>query len=219
VLRRIANFLVAAACTVISARVVAEIQGFVPSASALPLPWYLVAVEWAWSQLPSGLAAALTAWGAETAYLSLVSMRELAETVMSRRGGDSGRTVRVSPRKAALLWLVVGGLGCAGLAYLPVIGPLLALALVCPVLGAGLAAATLAARGMTRREILGFIRARLALLSGLGGGVLVAFAVPVVNLVALPCAAAGTVCLVLRDERAATVKTSEGTVPCALPGK
>jgi hypothetical protein len=219
VLRQIANFLVAAACTVLIARVVAGIEGFLPSASALLLPWYLVAVEWAWSQLPSGLAAALTAWGAETAYLSLVSMRELLDTVVSRRGGASDRSVRVSPRKAALLWLMIGGLGCAGLAYVPVIGPLAALALMCPVLGAGVVTATLASRGMTRREILGFVRARLAMLSGLGGGVLVASAIPVVNLVALPCAAAGTVCLVLREERAARVKTSEGIVPCASPGK
>jgi uncharacterized protein involved in cysteine biosynthesis len=161
----------------------------------------------------------LTAWGAETAYLSLVSMRELVETVVSRRGGDSRRSVRLSPRKAALAWLVIGGLACGGVAYLPVIGGLVALVLMCPVLGAGLAAATLAARGMTGREIFGFASARLAMLSGLGGGVLVAFTIPVVNLVALPCAAAGTVCLVLREERAATVKTSEGTVPCASPGK
>jgi hypothetical protein len=114
---------------------------------------------------------------------------------------------------------MVGGLACAGVAYLPVIGALVSLALMCPVLGAGVAAATLAARGLAGREILGFVRARFAMLSGLGGGVLVAFAIPVVNWVALPCAAAGTVCLVLREERVTMVKTSEGTVPCASPGK
>jgi hypothetical protein len=219
VFRRITNFLVAAACTVLIARMVAEIESVLPSASALSLPWYLVAVEWAWSELSSGLAAALTAWGAETAYLSLVSMRDLVDTVVDRRGGASDRTVRVSPRRAALLWLVVGGLACAGLAYVPVVGALGGLALICPVIGAGVAAATLAARGMTGSEIFGFVRARVLMLSGLGGGMLVALAIPVVYWVALPCAAAGTVCLVLREERAAPVKTSEGTVPCASPSK
>ncbi|MFZ5876883.1 MAG: hypothetical protein ACOYXU_10815 [Nitrospirota bacterium] len=216
---RIGQFLAAAACTALMARAVAELDGALPSASVLLLPWYLVAVEWAWSQLPSGLSAAVIAWGAETAYLCLVSIPRLVAAVVGRRGGDSGRSVRVSPRGTALACLLVGGLGCAGLAYVPVVGPLAALALSCPVLGAGLVMTTLASRGMDRREILGFARARSAMLSGLGAGVLVAFAIPVVNLVALPCAAAGTACLVLREERAAPVKTSAETVPYASPGK
>jgi hypothetical protein len=217
--RRIADFLVATACTVIVTRVVAGIEGYLPSASALPLPWYLVAVEWAWSQVPSGLAAALTAWGVETAYLSLVSMREVVDTVVSRRGGASDRSASVSSRKASLVWLLIGGFGCIGLAYVPVIGAPLALAIMCPVLGTGVVAGVLASRGWTRPEIFGFVRSRAAMLSGLGAGVFVGSVIPVVNLVALPCAAAGTVCLVLREERAAPVRTSEGKVPCASPGK
>jgi hypothetical protein len=217
--RRIGHFIAAAGCTLLTTRVVAGIEAWLPSAPALLLPWYLVAAEWAWSHLPSGLAAATGAWGAETAYLGLVSIRELVDAVVSRRGGASDRSVIVSPRRAALAWLIVGGLGCAGLAYVPVIGPPAALTIICPVLGAGFIVAILAARGSEPREILRFVRTHIAMLSGLGGGVLVALAIPVINVVALPCAAAGVVCLVFREERTASVKTSAGTAPYALPDK
>jgi uncharacterized protein involved in cysteine biosynthesis len=217
--RRIGHFLAAAVCTLLMTRLTAGIEAWLPSVPTLLLPWYLVAAEWAWLHLPSGLVAATVAWGAETAYLGLVSIRELVDTVVSRRGGASDWSVLVSPRRAALAWLIVGGLWCAGLAYIPVIGPLATLAVICPVLGGGFIVATIAARGLGPREILRFVRSRIAMLSGLGAGVLVALAIPVINLVVLPCAAAGAVCLVLREERAAAVKTSEGTVPYASPDK
>jgi hypothetical protein len=217
--RRIGHFLTAAVCTLLMTRVVAVIEAWLPRAPALLLPWYLVAAEWAWSHLPSGLTAATAAWGAETAYLGLVSIRELVDTIVSRRGGASDRSVLVSPRRAALIWLIVWGFGCAGLAYVPVIGLPATLAIICPVLGAGFIVATLAAQGSGPWEILRFVRSRIAMLSGLGGGVLVAFAIPVIKVVALPCAAAGAVCLVLREERTASVKTSAGTVLYASPNK
>lgn len=217
--RRIGHFIAAAVCTLLMTRVVAGIEAWLPSAPALLLPWYLVAAEWAWSHLPSGLAAATVAWGAETAYLALVSIRELIDTVVSRREGASDRSVVVGPRRAALTWLGVGGLGCAGLAYVPVIGPPAALAFIGPVLGAGFFVAILAARGSSLEAVVGFVRSRIAMLWGLGTGVLVALAIPVISLVALPCAAAGAICLVLREERTASVKTSAGTVPYASPDK
>ncbi len=217
--RRIGHFIAAAVCLLLMARVVAEFEAFFPSAPALLLPWYLVIFEWAWSHLPSGLASAMTAWGSETAYLGLAPIRELVDAVVGRRGGASDRSVLVGPRRAALTWLGVGGLGCAGLSYVPVVGPPAALAVICPVLGAGFLVAILAARGLSPVEVVGFVRSRIAILWGLGAGVLVALTIPVISLVALPCAAAGAICLVLREERAASVKTSAGTVPCASPGK
>lgn len=215
--RRISHFLAAAVCALLMRRVAAGIATWLPFATDLVLPWYLVAAEWAWSHLPSGLTAALAAWGAETTYLGLVSVRELVDSVVSRRGGASDRPVHVSPRRVALACLIVGGLGCAGLAYLPVIGPPAALVFICPVLGTGFIVATLAARGSGVVEVGGFLRSHIAMLSGLGAGVLVALSIPVINLVTLPCAAVGAGCLVLREERARSVKTNAGTVPYVSP--
>ncbi|MFZ5861819.1 MAG: hypothetical protein ACOYXR_03100 [Nitrospirota bacterium] len=217
--RHAGHFLVAALCVWLMARTTPAIDGYLPTATALLLPWYLVAVEWAWSQLPIGVAAAVAAWGAQISYLSVVSVREIVDAVVNRRGGAADRSERIGPRIAAFAWMLVGGIGCAALAYVPVVGPPATLALACPVLGAGFVTAAAAARGAGSWEIIGVVRSRIAMVSGLGAGVLVALAVPVVNLIALPCAAAGTVCLVLREERGASLKTSAGTVPYVWPGR
>ncbi|HET8760038.1 MAG TPA: hypothetical protein VFN94_03170 [Nitrospiria bacterium] len=217
--RRIGHLLAAAACVLIATKLFSGIATRLPTVPEISFPWYLVLVEWGWSNLSSGLAAAATAWGAETLYLGWVSVRDVVDTVVSRRGGMAGRRAVVSARRAAIACLVVGGFGCVGVAYVPIVGPLAALAAACPVLGAGFAAACLAQRGWPPDEITRLVRRRVVLLGGLGGGVLVLLTIPLVNLVVLPCAAAGTVCLLLREERADSVKTSAGTTPCVSPSK
>jgi hypothetical protein len=218
-LRGLGHALAAAACVIASTRLLSGIGAWLPPAPAISLPWYLVLVEWAWASLPSGLTVAATAWGAELAYLGLVAINGLVDAVANRRGHGPARAMVLSPRRAAWVCLSVGGLGCAGLAYVPVIGPVAALAAACPVLGAGFVVAILAVRGRNPRSIVGFTQSRVVLLGGLGGGILVSLALPVVSLVALPCAAAGTACLILREERSEPARTSEETVPYASPGK
>lgn len=208
--RHVLHLLASAACGLLSTWLFSAVRPLVPPPGAISLPWYLVLVEWSWSNLPAVLAAEAAAASAAIAYLLLARPRALVLSVVTRRGGTVACS---SPRASGSVIgvLTAGGLGCIGLVTVPW-GGAAASVLWLPLLGAGLVAAVLSVLGWPSAAILTFLRSRIAMLAGLGLAIVTSLAVPVVNLVALPCATVGAACLILREEGAAA-KTSGGTIP------
>lgn len=213
------HVLAAGAFALIATWLASRLIPVLPQPHPLSLPWYFVLIEWLWSRLPSVLAADIAAWSALTAYLALAWPRQLVWAVMAQRNVTRPSAPPGHERGPALFLLSAGGAGCGLAAYVPVVGPAAAAVLAWPVLGAGLVVATLTLRGWPRADIYVFVRTRWEILGGLGLGVAVSVAIPVVNLVALPCAVAGTACLLFREPRPGVLRTSEGTIPCASPDK
>jgi hypothetical protein len=217
--RQILHLCAAASCTLIATWLRAWPAAYVPAPPAVTLPWYLVLVEWLWSSLPAVLTSELAAWAAQTMYVALALPRQLVSAVLSQRGSILPSPREAGPRGPALAWLGAGGLGCAAIAWLPLVGPLAAAVLACPVLGGGLVVTILMLRGWSWADTISLVQRQWALIVGLGLGLVVSLTIPVVNLVALPCAAVGTTCLLLREVRPAPVRTSAGRAPCASPDK
>jgi hypothetical protein len=190
-----------------------------PAPPVVAFPWYLVLVEWLFSSLQGVLAAELAAWVAQTAYVALALPQQMVWAVLTQHGVTLPSPLGGNPRGPALAWLSAGGVACALTAWAPRVGPVAAAVLACPVLGGGLVVTTLTLRGWPGEPLFHFTRTHWAMIVGLGVGLVVSLAIPVINLVALPCAVAGTACLLLREPRPEAVRTSEGTVPCASPDK
>lgn len=207
--RRLAgHFLVAAACVLITTQwLPSRLQPLMPAVTPLVLPWYLVLAEWAWSGIPSVLAQQAAGWAAMVAYLGIAPPRGLVALVAERRGGDLGARP-VSDRMRSTIWLALGGVVCFGLSVLPTLGPLVALLAVCPVVGGALFVSVSAGRVGSSSRHRWWSRGLNATSIGLGGAVFVALSIPVVNLVALPCAATGAACLVIREERTASPRSA-----------
>lgn len=217
--RLVFHFGAAAACVLIATWPAAWLAAHLPTPPAITLPWYLVLLEWLWASLPVVLAAELAAWIALTAYVALGLPRRLVWAVMTQREVPLPSPLPGDPRGPALAWLGAGGVGWALIAGVPVFGPAAAAVLACLVLGGAFVVTTLTLRGWSWGNVLSFILTHSAMIVGLGLGLIVSLTIPVVNLVALPCAVTGTGCLLLREPRPEAIRTNEGTVPCASPDK
>lgn len=209
----------AALCTLMGAWMGGRLTAVLPAPPTLPFPWFLILVEWIWASLPVVLGAELAAWVAQTVYVTFAPPRQLVSAVLSQRGSGSPSPQAGLSQQTALTWLGAGGLLCALIALVPVVGPVAAAVLAFPVLGGALSATTLSLLGRPRRAVLAFLRTHWGMSAGLGVGLLVALTIPVLNLVALPCAATGIACLLLKDLGLDAFRTSEGTAPCASPNK
>jgi hypothetical protein len=218
--RLVLHFSAAATCTLIAIWLGTRLAAALPAPPVIALPWYLVLVEWLWSSLPIVLATQFVAWSALAAYVAVALPQGIVSAVLTQRGVMPPSTLVRDPRSPVLAWLSAGGVGCALIAWVPVVGPGTAAVLGLPVLGGGLVVTTLTLLGWSKSAIRSAMRTHLAVMVGLGLGLALSLAIPVVNLVALPCAFAGTACLLLREPRPAEqVRTNEETVPCALPEK
>jgi hypothetical protein len=194
------HFLAAAACALGATWLGSRLAEVFPAAPAIAFPWYLVFVEWLWSGLPSVLAAELAAWSAATVYLALPSTHRLISTVMTQRGSADSSLMTGRARRSALTWLGAGAALWGVVVWVPVGGATAAAVLACPVLGGGFVVTVLALRGWSDDAIRSFVGSHWAMLSGVGLGAAVGLVVPVINMAALPCAAAGTACLLLRED-------------------
>ncbi len=217
--RQIGHFLAAAACALGATWLGSRLAPLFPAAPVVAFPWYLVLVEWLWAGLPSVLAAEVVAWGAGTAYLTLPSTRQLILAVMSQRGSTDPSATSYHERGRALAWLAAGAAVYVVVVWVPVVGPTTAAVLACPVLGGGFVVAVLTLRGWPAGAVRSFVGSHWAILFGVGVGVTISLVVPLINLAALPCAAAGTACLLLREARPDVFRTNAGTVPCAWPNR
>lgn len=214
--RYLSHLIAAAACTLAAVWLAARLEPLLPSAPVIALPWYLVLAEWLWANLPAVLSAEIAAWVALGAYVGLAWPRQFVWAIMSQRGVAPLSAEPRDGRERTLSWFVLSGAGWAALAYIPGIGLAAAAVVAGPVLGVGLVIPILALRGW-HPATAGFLRSHGALLTGLGFGIVISLAIPVVNLVALPCAVAGTVCLLIREPLPEVLKTTAETTPYASP--
>jgi hypothetical protein len=173
-----------------------------PYLPAVVAPWYLVLAEWAWGAMPSVLASLAVSGLVTAAYSALAWPTALVARVAAIRApGKPGTPTTLTDRMAVLVWLAAGGLVCSGVVVLHPLGAAVAVFLACPVLGIALIYPALRLRGWAPREARRFALARLAIWSGLGTGLAIGLAVPLVSLAALPCGMVGAACLALREER------------------
>lgn len=212
------HFLAAAACSLGAVWLGPQIAAVLPSTPAVAFPWYLVLLEWLWAGLPSVLAAEVSAWSAAVAYLALPSTGRLIATVMAHRGDTEPYLTASREPGGALAWLAAGAAVYA-IAWIPMVGPALAVVLACPVLGAGFVITVLSRPGWAGGAVRVFVTSHWLLVSGVGLGLIVGLVIPVFNLAALPCAVAGTVCLLRREVGAVQVRTNGGTIPYASPDR
>jgi hypothetical protein len=213
--RHLVHFLAAAACSLGAVWLRPRIAAVLPPTPAVAFPWYLVLLEWLWVGLPSVLAAEISAWSATVAYLALPSTGHLIATVMAQRGGAEPFLTASHEPGGTLAWLTAGAAVYAAIAWIPMVGPASAVVLACPVIGAGFIVTILARHGWSGGAVRAFATSHWPLLSGVGLGLIVGLVIPVFNLAALPCAAAGTACLLRREVGAVQPKTNAGTTPYA----
>lgn len=213
------HFLAAAACSLGAVWLGPRIVAVLPPTPAVAFPWYLVLLEWLWAGLPSVLAAEVSAWTATVAYLALPSTGHLIATVMAQRGGAEPYLTASHEPGGALAGLAAGGAVYAAIAWIPMVGPPAAVVLACPVIGAGFVVTVLSRHGWAGGTVRAFVTSHWSLVSGVGLGLIVGLVIPVFNLAALPCAVAGTVCLLRREVGAVQVRTNGGTIPYASPDR
>jgi hypothetical protein len=217
--RHLVHFLAAAACAFGALWLRPWIAAVLPPVPAVTFPWYLVLLEWLWAELPSLLAAEVSAWSATAAYLALPSTGRLIAAVMAHRGEAEPCLAASHEPGGALAWLAAGAAAYAAIAWIPLVGPASAVVLACPVLGAGFVITVLERHGWSGGAVRAFATSHWPLLSGVGLGLIVGLVIPVFNLAALPCAVAGTVCLLRREVGAVRVRTTGGTIPYASPDR
>jgi hypothetical protein len=212
--RYLTQVIAAAACTFAALELAARLEPLLAPAPVIALPWYFILAEWVLANLPAVASVEIAAWIALGAYFGLAWPRRFVWAIMALRG-VAPMAARYG-RERTLSWFVLSGAGWTALTYLPGIGLAAAVASAGPVLGVSLALPILALRGWPTSATSAFLRSHGTLLTGLGFGLAVSLAVPAVNLVALPCAIAGTVCLLIR-EPLPVLKTSAETIPYVSP--